>query len=343
MILKNVIRTFVRTADPVGSKTVADQLRVDLSPASIRNTMSALEERGLLDHPHTSAGRIPTIAGYRAYVDTLMRPAPLSASARQRIQDELAGLGGDAWELIREGTRVLAEMSSLLSIVLTPKLSTGVLHRIDAIPLASTRVLFVITVRSGLVNQIVLEVESDLDANELQTVLSSLNERLSGLKLSEIRDTLDARLRELGRTDSSGILRLILKHASVLFSEQDAGQRAYVTGTQHLVGQPEFRRPEIMQGLVRLIEDDRTVAAMLDRTVADASKPFVVSVRIGEDGETGIDTFSVVATRYVIGETVGTVGVLGPTRMDYDRAVTLVRSMSRRLHETHSRQWDPDC
>ena len=189
VILRLVVRSFVETAGPVGSRTLARRYPLGLSPASIRNTMSDLEELGYLGHPYTSAGRMPTQRGYRAFVDELMAAPELSPVEKQLIKAKLDQMMGDTEELFRESSRLLSRMSNLLGVVLSPRISTGVLERLDVVPLSSSRVMIVISVRSGLVKTIIFETDVALKRRDLDCVIALLNERLAGLRLEEIRHT----------------------------------------------------------------------------------------------------------------------------------------------------------
>lgn len=328
-VLRLVVRSFVDTAGPVGSRFLAKRYPLGLSPASIRNTMSDLEELGYLDHPYTSAGRIPTELGYRKFVDELMGSSELTPEERGLIASELDRLVGDTEELLREGSRLLGRLSNLLGVALTPKLSTGVLDRLEIVPLSSTRVMFIISVRGGLVKTIVFEADSDLQRDALDRTVSILNERLAGLTLEEIRNTFEPRIRDLD-DDHAGIVRLVLNNAPVLFSAQPEGQRLRYGGAQNIILQPEFQDPEDVRNLIKMIEDEDYVVHLLENRAGDPEDEVGRAlVSIGsEHSEEKVGKFSIVTARYRIGETAGTIGVIGPMRMDYSRAVSLVESMA---------------
>lgn len=341
VILRSVVRTFIRTADPVGSKTIAQTYRLGLSPASIRSTLHGLEEGGYLGHPHTSAGRVPTQFGYRAYVDSLMRLRPLPGPTQQRLYDELARLDGDATELLKESARLLSQLSNLLGVVLSPRLANGVLHRLDVIPLASTRAMFVVSVRSGMVKTIVLDVETDLKQDQLTRVVALLNERLSGLPLEEIRTTFADRIRDVEAEDPSGLVKLIVRKASVLFSELPERGRLQMTGTQQMIEQPEFQASEAVRQMMAFVEDEHAVLQVLEPVGGVWDAAASVEVRIGaENAGQAAQVYSVVKAPYRMGDTVGTIGIVGPMRMDYARVVALVDTMQRVLNQTHQEKWN---
>lgn len=337
-ILRLVVQRFIHTAAPVGSTTLSRESELELSSASIRNTMSSLEAQGYLNHPHTSAGRVPTQQGYRTYVDELMDVAGLSKDEATLLRAGVERRLGDLDSIARETSRLLGRLTQLLGVVLTPSLATGVLERLEIVPLSSNRVMFVIAVRSGLARTVIVEVDSEVPVGGLDTIVQRLNERLAGLTLDEIRNTGAERMKDLGATDKTGIVRVVLRDSSVLFSETDGASRTTIGGTQHLVSQPEFQEPEEIRNVIELAESEDVVVHLLESpTVFDPGQPERAVVFIGRDlgQEKASNTpFSVVKAHYQYGNATGTVGVIGPTRMDYARAVAVVEHVADLLTNT---------
>ena len=329
-ILRLVVRSFIDTAGPVGSRYLAKQYDLGLSPASIRNTMSDLEDMGFLSHPYTSAGRMPTQQGYRAFVDALMTAPTLNLEEKRLIKAQLDQAMGDMEELWRESSRLLGEMSHLLGGVLSPRLSTGVLERLDVVPLSSARVMVVISVREGFVKTIVFEMDAALNPTALDRVVAILNERLAGLRLDEIRRTYARRTRDLD--DRTGLVQLILNESNTLFSEPAEGRVRYA-GTQELIMQPDFQDKSDVRQVIELLEDEGYIVHLLEDEEAEGgSRPGEARILIGsENSDEKIEKFSIVTARYAVGNTLGTVGILGPTRMDYPRVVALVEGMAALL------------
>lgn len=325
-VLRRVVQHFIDTASPVGSKALADD--VDLSSASVRAVMRDLEAAGYLGHPHTSAGRVPTEAGYRLYVDDLMDVAGLSPREAALLRASVARRLGDLEAVARETSRALGRLSQLLGVVLTPRLSTGVLERIEVVPLASTRVLFVLALRGGIARTVVAEVDVEVRAEALDAVVARLNERLAGHTLEEIRRTGRERVQDLAGDDRTGIVRVVLRDGPDLFREVAPARRAAIGGAQHLVAQPEFTRPEWVRDVVELAESEEVVVHLLETPrLLDPAEPggavVLIGREVGRGGGDGPD-YSVVTAPYRSGGGVGAVAVLGPTRMDYGRAVGLV-------------------
>lgn len=329
-ILRLVVQSFVTTAGPVGSRALARSYGLPLSPATIRNTMSDLEEGGYLEHPHTSSGRVPTDRGYRMFVDELMERAGIAASDKALLRAEFDRLLGGQDEVLRESSKLLGRLSNLLGVVLAPNLGTGVLERIEAVPLSSHRVMFVLSLRGGPVRTIVLELETATRAS-LDPIVALLNERLGGLSMEEIRRTYAARLHDAD--DHTGVVRLVLDRSAQVFADP-SGARVSSHGTQHLLAQPEFQEPADLRDLVRMLEDERFMVQLLEARADDAPVGRAL-VTIGREHAGHVDgpaeRYAVVTARYRVGEAVGTIGVVGPTRMDYARVVGLVEHVAALL------------
>lgn len=323
-ILRLVVESFIHTADPVGSRALVKRYSLGLSPASVRNTMSDLEDAGFLDHPHTSAGRIPTVRGYRAFVDGLMETARLSPTEKQLLRAELERLAGDPEGLLQTTSRLLGRLSNLLGVVLTPNLAAGVLDRLEVVPLSSSRLMFVLSLRGGLVKTIVLEVDAEVDRSRLERVVALLNERLAGLTMEEIRRTYAQRLHDVD--DQTSVVRLVLHRQADLFPQHDP-RRLRLGSTQNLLQQPEFQQPTELRELIRLLEDEHFLVQLFEEQVeGETSARAIVTVGGGQ-----AERYSLVTASYRIGDAVGTVGVLGPLRMDYGRVVPLVEHVAALL------------
>ena len=338
-VLRRVVQHFIDTASPVGSKALAEA--VELSSASVRSTMRDLEDAGYLGHPHTSAGRVPTERGYRTYVDSLMDVTGLSDREAALLRESIRRRLGDLEAVARETSRLLGRLSQLLGVVLTPSLSTGVLERIEVVPLGATRVLFVLALRGGLARTVAAEVDVVIDERALDGIVRRLNERLAGHSLEEIRRTGRERVRDLAEEDGTGIVRVVLRDGKALFRDVGPERRAAIGGAQHLVAQPEFSSPEWVRDVVELAESEDVVVHLLETPrLVDPTDPDRAVVLIGREvgrGRPGDGpSYSVVTAPYRLGDGVGAVAVLGPTRMDYSRAVGLVEYVASLLGDEAS-------
>lgn len=341
-VLRHVVKSFVDTAGPVGSRHIAEAYGLGLSSASIRNTMGELEKLGFLDHPHTSAGRIPTELGYRAFVDELMDAAVLQEDERILMERQLQLLVDDTDTLIRESSRVLARLARLLGVVLSPRLTTGVLDRLDIVPVSSNRVMFVLSVRGGLVRTIVFQVGTELRRDQIDRLVTLLNERLAGLTLDEIRATCIPRIQDLTDEDT-GLVRLILDRSADLFSEDAAGRTLQLDGTPFMLSQPEFADASTVRQLIELIDDQPGMVELLEAVPETMTEPGRARVRIGHTPSLRdmpeVCRLSIVTASYTRSNMQGTIGVIGPTRMNYGRAVALVEGMAALM----SRPDNPDA
>ena len=232
-VLEAVIETYVQTAEPAGSRTIAKRYQLGLSPATIRNTMSDLEEKGYLYHPHTSAGRIPTDLAYRVYVDFLMRPPAVAPAQAQRLRGELEGQRAAIEAILSRAAQVLGVLTNELGVAVSPTIEEAVLERLDLLQVSSERLLLVLALQSGAVRTIFVEVPAELAADAVQHVTVVLNERLAGLTLKEIRATLADRLRdaapdEPGRSSLDEHFRR--QHAAVVVRGH---HRAVGAGVEH--------------------------------------------------------------------------------------------------------------
>ena len=336
-ILIAVVRQFILTATPVGSRQLARRQRVGLSPASVRNVMSDLEEMGLLSHPHTSAGRVPSDLGYRLYVNDLMESRGLSSEERDAIEREFEGVSQEMDEIMAVTARVLSSASKLLAIVQVPLLDEAVLHRVDLVRVSESRVLVVISLESGPVKTIMVELEQSLPEEQLRHIAHTISARLSGLKLSQVRAQIGERIASMPLSHP-GLVRFFIDSAERLFSFSSA-EEVKIGGRAEVLSQPEFSDPKSMRGIIELIEDKDIIFHLLQSQSADET----VSISIGsENPDSRAKDLSVLASSYYSPTLSGRFGVIGPTRMDYAKLKSLLEftagMISRHLEGGSSRK-----
>ncbi|MDP8228260.1 MAG: heat-inducible transcriptional repressor HrcA [Candidatus Electryoneaceae bacterium] len=329
LILRSVIHNYILSASPVGSRTLAKRYNVNLSAATIRNTMSDLEDKGLLYHPHTSAGRIPTDLGYRIYVDDMMHVTGLSDEIQHSIRCGLDPLSSspEADDVLNKISHLLAEASSLLAVITAPDISSGILEKVALVRVASGRIMVVVVVGSGLVRNILLEIDSSITDDEIHYATALINQRLAGLRLTDIPRHITSRLSGEG-CNRNEILRLFLNFPDKIFASNSTTE-VYVGDRRHVLNQPEFQSHEEVQGIIELIEDrDIIVHLLKDRNIPG------ISVTIGEENrENLLKNMSVITSTYRIGDVLGSIGIIGPTRMNYARLVALLDYTSRLVSE----------
>lgn len=327
LVLEAVVRTFVDTAAPAASRTVARHFDLGVSPATIRNTMSDLTRKGYLSQPHASAGRMPTDKAYRYYVDTLMRPGQLTAEETRRIEATL-GLSRTAEErLLARAVKALSVVTQELGVGLAPRMEEGILEKIDLVGVSRERILIVLALRSGPVRTIFVEGERTDTDDALDSVSGFLNERLAGQTLREIRETYRDRLADTP-LEHADLVNIFLEQAEGLFAPRPAaGDDVLLGPTAGLAAQPEFADREHLQALLQLTEQRDVLAEALRDRRADG---IVISIG-GEHAIPPLVDFSMVTTAYEMGSVHGTIGIIGPTRMPYDRMVSLVEYTARLL------------
>jgi heat-inducible transcriptional repressor len=328
-ILRFIIQQFILTANPVGSRNITKKYDIGFSPATVRNIMSDLENSGFIDHPHTSAGRIPTDKGYRFYVDSLMDVQKLHSSEMGLINKSLDSTLTETDELLRVASNLLSSITHQIACVTYPKLESGIFEKIQIIQLTSLRILVVITIKSGLVKTITLELNSDLKTAQLTPVEQLLNERLSGLSLREIRETFKERFKDVGE-DEHPIIRLFVDSIDKIFKDDTRGERALITGAKNVLKQPEFENPESFQSVIELIEDKDIIIHILEKSGDDKE----VFISIGSENENQkLKEYSFISKKYELGEITGTLGIVGPKRMEYSKVIAIVDYVGKMISE----------
>lgn len=328
-ILHNLITYYIQSADPVGSRVIANRFRMGLSSATIRNVLADLEELGLVEQPHASAGRVPTDLGYRVYVNCLLKPEGLTEAEKEYIQGAILKEGRGINEILGQTCRVLGEITKQLGVTIAPRFEEGRFKRLELIPVAEGRIMVVVVVRSGLARSVIVEAETDIDESELRQVEQVLNERLAGLTLGEIRRTLAERLSDF--QGQGRLIQILVDSSDQIWRDKAAG-RIQVAGLDRLMIQPEFSSREKVTELVRLLEN----GDVLGQFLSEANEEGLV-ITIGKENKfVEIMNCSLVTSSYRVGRISGTIGIIGPTRMPYDRLASVVDYTARAITDVLS-------
>lgn len=334
-ILRYIIESFIKYGTPVGSRFVSKSTGLNLSSATIRNVMSDLEDLNLLKTPHTSAGRMPTDRGYRYYVDELMNKENLNKSEAEFLKSKLEGSKLKVYDdddFFSITSQILGKISHQLAVVTQPFLSLGVFEKLEAISLSSTRILIVISVKSGYVRTLLLEIDTEIPTQKIERLTHYLNERLSGLTLTEIRDTFMERLNDYN--DEPELLQLFINSIDKIFSEDEKGNKVYVSGTAEIIMQPEFDDPKNFKDVVSLAENKDLVIHIVQATGKNTED---VSITIGsENPERKLKDYSLICADYSFGSIKGKIGIIGPKRINYGKMVSLVEYTSKLISELKS-------
>lgn len=330
-VLEAVIQSYVETAQPAGSRTISRRFELGVSPATIRNTMSDLEEKGYLYHPHTSAGRVPTDVAYRVYVDSLLPRVPLALPEQERLSAQIATGGNAVESILRRAAQSLGVITQELGIALGPRLDDSTLERLDLVRLSSDRLLVALALRGGAVRTIFVEARGEVADSALHEVSHVLNERLCGLSLREIRTTLGKRLRDIGpNREASELLNIFLEEGAQIFdtANQPEEDNILLGQASVLAEQPEFANVDNMRKLVTLTEKRQQLAELLRGRAGTTG----LSITIGnEHRDPRLENFTVVTAQYNAGPLTGVIGVIGPTRMPYEKVISLVTHTSQLL------------
>ena len=336
-ILKDVVHTYILSGEPVSSRAVARHARHGVSAATIRNVMADLEEWGLLEQPHTSAGRVPSRSGYHLYIGSLMERRGLEDGERRRIEDGLQGSSSDAEHLVDTTAQLLSELSGQIGILVTPAIGDTVLEAVDFVPLSGRRVLCVVVSKSGFVENKLIDSPEELSRDELVRIANYITETFRGHSLRSVRERLLVLMGE-ERGEVDRLLARAISLASVGF-ETSGVPELRVEGTALAVAQRELSDVDRVRRLLDAFSERQRLVALLNQCLDGNG----VRVTIGDDDQVTSDLgLSLVARPFgAEGRARGTLGILGPARMPSDRIIPLVdflgESLSRALVESASR------
>lgn len=330
-ILATIVKDHIATGQPVGSFTLAKQSRENLSSATIRNICAELEDDGFLTHPHTSAGRLPTDKGYRFYVDNVLGLKRLSRSdtaiINERLLDEQSLANP---ELLMERTsRLLSQLSDNVGIVVSPSSAEDILHHIEFVKLPDSRVLVITVSNAGRVQDRVIRVEAEFNQDELNSTSRYLVDNFRGWTLAEIRDELLLRMSEEKALYDQFLLNAVLLCSQSL---QEGDQPdVFIEGASNIIAKPDFADTERMRALFKMFEQKSRIVKILNECIESATRE-AVAVRIGSENRfADLRNCTVIASPCVYpgGAAVGSIGVVGPTRLEYDRLIAIVDYIAR--------------
>lgn len=323
-VLAAVIDSYIRTAAPAGSRRLGREYPLGVSPATIRNTMADLEQKGFLTHPHTSAGRMPTDLAYRYYVDALMDRTRVPPRQRAEIEKELAAVQLTAVEeLVGRAARVLSLLTGELGLAVGPTLASAALERLELVPVTSEKALMVLTLESGVVRTVYVDLPSSLPRATLESVAVALNERLAGGTLAGIRETLHDRLRDLQFEDqeAESLVNIFVQSGPDVFDWATRQRDIHLGSAAGLAEQPEFEGGDRLRDLIALTERRELIASVLGQREGREGTHVTIGA---EHGQPELEELTIVTANYSVGKLQGTVGVIGPTRMPYDKVVAIV-------------------
>jgi heat-inducible transcriptional repressor len=328
-VLRIVIEDYIFSAEPVSSMAISRKSDLHLSPATIRNIMSDLEEMGLLFQPHTSAGRVPTEKGFRFYIDYILDIHELSGAEKREIRSRYSIYQSEGNDLFREACRILSASSHCLGLVWAPRLSELVLQHIEFVKLKKYLTLAILVSTTGIVQNRIIEMDEDLSQSDLDHLSNVLNGLLAGLTLQQVREKLFDRMR-MEKHAYDRLFQQAIKLGGKAFSSFDETD-VFIEGRTNILSEPEFGNISIMTDLFRAFEEKATMVKLLDKCMA----PRGIRISIGSESQVQeMETCSLVTSTYGCeGKVWGALGVIGPRRMNYSRIIPLVDYSARLLSE----------
>ncbi|MDC3413333.1 heat-inducible transcriptional repressor HrcA [Aquibacillus sp. 3ASR75-11] len=327
-VLQVIIDEFIQTAQPIGSRAISKKEEISYSSATIRNEMADLEDMGFIEKTHSSSGRVPSEKGYRFYVDHLVSPFRLSTEDLVTIQDTFEREMLEFERVVQKSATVLSDLTNYTSIILGPEVFETKLKQLQIIPLTPQTAVAILVTNTGHVEHRSFSVPVELDASDLEKMVNILNDRLHGVPLVELHDKLLTEITYLIRTYTKDFEASFQYLRAALFDEQPV--KLYFGGKTNILMQPEFKDVNKIRTLYSMIEEEEEMARLI-RTNSDGLK-----VTIGQENKSvAMQDCSLITATYSLGDKqMGTIALLGPTRMEYSRVITLLNVLSGQLSKT---------
>ncbi|MBT5007341.1 MAG: heat-inducible transcription repressor HrcA [Halieaceae bacterium] len=327
VLLKTLVESHIRDGQPVGSRTLVEQAGLPVSAATIRNVMSDLEDRGYLISPHTSAGRIPTAMGYRLFVDTLLQVQPLEQQAVTALRSEL-NPDKSATELVQSASSLLSSITAQAGLVTVPRQEAGQLRQVEFLPLSGDRVLVILVINEREVQNRIIHTQRAFTEEQLREAANMVNQRFAGRPLQQVQEEIVHEMQQ-ARSQIDGYMQAALNLASQALDQETSADEYLVAGESRLLGNATADEMFKLRELFDAFEQKKDLLHLLER----CSQADGVQVFIGE--EAGYDVFgdySVITAPYSdSSQTLGVLGVIGPTRMAYERVIPIVDLTARML------------
>ena len=323
-ILQAIIDDYISTAEPIGSRTIARKYNLGVSSATIRNEMADLELLGYLEQLHTSSGRVPSGKGYRLYVDDLLAPSKISEKEINLIASWYNSRTKSIEEVFQETAKIISRLTKNVSLVMAPQLSQSTFRCLQFVALDKNQAIVIVMTDAGFIENKIIDIPHGTSIEDLQKIATIINGHLSGLMLDEIKTSLIKKIKNEFNLDLfEATFDSILKALAI-----EKKERLYLGGTTQLLSQPEFRNVEKVKDILTMLEEEQLLCDLLNSQNGDG-----VTVTIGQENKySGIKDCSIIkATYHIKGKVIGTVAVLGPTRMEYGKIITLLEFMHGNL------------
>jgi len=328
MVLEAIIKSYIETAEPVGSRLIARKYDLGVSPATVRNEMADLEEMGLIEQPHTSAGRIPSDIGYRYYVDCLMKDHQLSSAETAFIKDRYSVKVEQIEEVLERTGKLLSNITDYVALVTGPQAGGSYVKDVRLLMLNPGKALLMVVFQGGLVQHSTIDMPEILTVSDMERISNVLNHNLQGYAIQQLKEETLIEICQQVIREKLILNNIVSALSDYLIGSQ--GGQIYLGGTLNILNQPEFNDLEKVKMLLRNLEEESTLREILQN---DNKQGLTIKIG-GENKLEGIDQCSIItATYHINGEVAGTLGLLGPTRMKYPKAVSLVKLVTTNLSD----------
>ncbi|MDQ0231581.1 heat-inducible transcriptional repressor HrcA [Metabacillus malikii] len=328
LILQVIIDDFIHSAQPVGSRTLAKKDEITFSSATIRNDMADLEDLGFIEKTHSSSGRVPSEKGYRYYVDHLLSPQRLTKTEVSQIKSIYAERIFELEKVVQKSAQILSELTNYTSIVLGPKVKENRLKRIQIVPINSETAVAIIVTNTGHVENRTISFPNALDPTDIEKMVNILNERLSGVPLVDLQDKIIKEVVTVLKNHIQNYDMMLKIMAGTL--KVNPNEKMYFGGKTNMLSQPEFSDVGRIKNLLTMIDQEKELYSLL------RSNNTGISIKIGKENENiAMENCSLITATYSLGDNqLGTIAVLGPTRMEYSRVISLLSRMTHDLSKT---------
>ncbi|OQP05854.1 MULTISPECIES: heat-inducible transcriptional repressor HrcA [Geobacillus] len=326
LILQVIIDDFIRSGQPVGSRTLSKKHQITFSSATIRNEMADLEELGYIEKTHISSGRVPSEKGYRYYVDHLLPPQRLTRADIQKIRSVFAERIYELEKLVQKSAQILSDLTNYTSIALGPAFKESKLKRMQIVPLNEQTAVAIVVTDTGHVENRVVTVPTTVNAGDLEKMVNILNDRLNGVPLIDLKEKIE--------TEVADVLRRHIRNYDIILNtlidtlDIPEEERMFFAGKANMLNQPEFSDIQKVRPLLNIIEQEKDIYRLLRKQNQRG-----VQVSIGRENElSGMENCSLITATYSVGnEPLGTIAILGPTRMEYSRVITVLNRVASDL------------
>ncbi|WNS74356.1 heat-inducible transcriptional repressor HrcA [Bacillus sp. DTU_2020_1000418_1_SI_GHA_SEK_038] len=336
LIFQVIVDDFIQSAQPVGSRSLSKKDKITFSSATIRNEMSDLEELGFIEKTHTSSGRIPSEKGYRYYVDHLLSPQKLNQQDIHKLKSVFAERIFELEKIVQRSAKILSELTNYTSIVLGPAVKDNKLKRIQIVPLNNQTAIAIIVTDSGHVENRMFHLPETMDSGDLEKLVNILNDRLTGAPIESLNEKIYKEVAILLRQHISNYDYILHSIADTL--KIPAHEKLFFGGKSNMLSQPEFHDIEKIKNLMDMIEHEDSIYELIRKNKSG------INVKIGkENNNTAMENCSLITASYSIGaEQLGTIAILGPTRMEYSRVISLLDYISTDLSAVLTKLYQTD-